>query len=145
MADAGIVNVDGRQNDGEFLGVVAKSKPEIRALSIAVRDLVYDVLPETIEVVWPTQGSVGWGVGPKKFSEQFCYFMPYAKHVTLGFYYGGDLPDPESLLRGGGRQVGGKLSMRSIKITDPGQLSRPELRTLLEEAVAHVRVAMKST
>ncbi|MFG1817619.1 hypothetical protein ACGFIF_27935 [Kribbella sp. NPDC049174] len=42
----------------------------------AVRELVYDVLPGTIEVVWKKQGSVGWGIGPKEFTEQFANLMP---------------------------------------------------------------------
>jgi hypothetical protein len=79
-------------------------------------------------------------VGPKKFSEQFSYFMPYAKHVTLGFYRGGDLPDPDGLLpTSGGRQVSGELSMRSIKITKPEQLELPSLRALIEAAVEERR------
>jgi hypothetical protein len=79
-------------------------------------------------------------VGPKKSSEQFSYFMPYAKHVTLGFYRGGDLPDPDGLLpTSGGRQVSGELSMRSIKITKPEQLELPSLRALIEAAVEERR------
>ena len=70
----------------------------IQQLGFAVRALVFDVLPETVEVVWPKQGSVGWGIGPKKFTEQFAYLMPFAKHVTLGFYHGGALADPARLL-----------------------------------------------
>jgi hypothetical protein len=138
--DAGIVNDRGRGNDDEFRRLIGSRSDEVQALALRTRDLVYDVLPDTVEVVWPRQGSVGWGVGPKKFSEQFCYFMPYAKHVTLGFYRGGDLPDPDGLLpRTGGRQASGQLSMRSIKITNPEQLTVPALRALIEAAVEERR------
>ena len=82
------------------------------------------------------QRSVGWGTGPKKFSEQFAYLLPFKKHVTLGFYYGGELADPGGLLpASGGRQVSGKLAMRSLKIASLEDVKRPELRSLLEEAV----------
>jgi hypothetical protein len=132
---AGIVNEQGRSHDDAFRRVIESSSPTVSRLAWATRDLVYDVFPATIEVVWPTQGSVGWGVGPRKFSEQFAYFMPYAKHVTLGFYRGGDLPDPEGLLpKGTGRQVSGKLSMKSLKIADIEQLDLPALRRLVEAA-----------
>jgi hypothetical protein len=48
------------------------------------------------------------GTGPKKFTEKFAYLMPFQRHVTLGFYHGGELPDPGGLLpEAGGRQVGG--------------------------------------
>jgi hypothetical protein len=96
-------------------------------------------------VVWPTQGSVGWGIGPKKFSEQFAYFMPYARHVTLGFYHGGDLADPEELLPDtGGKQAGGTLSMRSMKIATAEQITRPALRALIEAAATDKAARLKS-
>lgn len=133
---AGIVNDQGRDNDDDFRRVIQARSAEVQALANATRDLVYDVFPDTVEVVWPRQGSVGWGIGPKKFSEQFAYFMPYARHVTLGFYRGGDLPDPDELLpRSGGKQVSGELSMRSFKITSPEPLELPALRALIEAAV----------
>lgn len=44
-------------------------------------------------------GSVGWGTGPKKFTEQFSYFMAYKNHVTPGFYRGGGVPDPRAFYR----------------------------------------------
>jgi hypothetical protein len=66
--------------------------------------------------------------------------MPYAKHVTLGFYRGGDLADPNGLLpKSGRRQAGGELSMRSLKIDDVAQTRLPALRALIETAVAERR------
>lgn len=134
--NAAIVNDRGHSHNEAFFGLIEARPAEIKELALCTRDLIYDVLPATVEVVWPKQGSVGWGVGPKKFSEQFAYFMPYAKHVTLGFYRGGDLPDPDGLLpESGGRQAGGELSMRSLKIDDIAQIRRPSLRALIQAAV----------
>jgi hypothetical protein len=139
MTDAaGVVNDRGRQNDAAFNGVIGESSDEVKALARAVRDLVYDVLPQAIEVVWPRQGSVGWGTGPRKFTEQFAYLMPFKRHVTLGFYRGGELPDPAGLLpQTGGSQVSGTLSMRSLKVTSLDDVRRPELRALLEASTTH--------
>jgi Domain of unknown function (DU1801) len=135
---AGIVNDRGRADDVAFEQIVRSSSPEIQVLARAVRDLVYDVLPQTVEVVWSRQGSIGWGTGPKKFSEQFAYLMPFKHHVTLGFYYGGELPDPAGLLpQSDGRQVGGALSMRSLKITSLEDVRRPALRALVTTATRH--------
>jgi hypothetical protein len=130
---AGVVNDQGVANDQTFNEILAASSPAVRELAWAIRALVFDVLPETVEVVWPRQGSVGWGTGPKKFTEQFAYLMPFAKHVTLGFYRGGEIPDPEGLLPAtGGTQVSGTLSMRSLKISTLEQAQRPALRSLIE-------------
>jgi hypothetical protein len=135
---AGMINRYGPKDDAAFREIVADATPEIQELAHAVRRLVYDVLPQTVEVAWPKQGSVGWGTGPKKFSEQFAYLMPFKQHVTLGFYYGGELPDPEGLLpNAGGRQASGRLAMRSMKLTTLDQVRQPALRALLHEAVRH--------
>jgi hypothetical protein len=132
---AGRVNDRGRENDAAFTEIIVESSDAIQEVARAVRDLIYDVLPQTVEVVWPRQGSVGWGTGPKKFTEQFAYLMPFQRHVTLGFYHGGELPDPGGLLpEAGGRQVGGSLTMRSLRITSVEQVRDPALRTLIEAA-----------
>jgi hypothetical protein len=132
---AGHVNDRGRENDASFTEIIAESPAAIQELARAVRDLIYDVLPQTVEVVWPRQGSVGWGTGVKKFTEQFAYPMPFKGHITLGFYHGGELPDPRGLLpEAGGRQVGGTLTMRSLRITSLEQVRDPALRTLIEAA-----------
>jgi hypothetical protein len=122
---AGHVNDRGRENDASFAEIIAESPAAIQELARAVRDLIYDVLPQTVEVVWPRQGSVGWGTG----------VMPFKGHITLGFYHGGELPDPRGLLpEAGGRQVGGTLTMRSLRITSLEQVRDPALRTLIEAA-----------
>jgi hypothetical protein len=132
---AGIVNRDGQAERAAFEAMLASSSEEVRALAHAVRDLVFDVLPRAVEVVWPRQRSVGWGTGPRKFTEQFAYLMPFKRHVTLGFYRGGELEDPDGLLpREGGRQVSGSLSMRSLKLTTIDEVRRPALRSLIEAA-----------
>ena len=139
-AAAGVVNDGGRDDDEAFFAVLATSSAEVQQLARAVRDLVYDVLPATVEVVWPQQGSIGWGIGPKKFTEQFAYLMPFKRHVTLGFYHGGELPDPDELLPdAGGRQVRGSLAMRSLRIESLDDVGRPALRTLVQAAVRHQR------
>ena len=138
---AAIINRAGPADRDAFERVLASSTADMRKLAHAVRDLVFDVYPQVVEVVWPKQGSVGWGIGPRKFSEQFAYFMAFKHHVTLGFYYGGELPDPTGLLSGGGRQVSGKLSMRSLKIASLDDVRRPDLRTLIEAAIRHLTTA----
>lgn len=136
---AGIVSRGGLADDAAFAQVIAGSPEDVQALARAVRELVFEVFPQTVEVAWPRQRSVGWGVGPKKFTEQFAYLMPYKGHVTLGFYRGGDLPDPAGMLpAAGGRQVSGRLSMRSLRIDKIEDVNRPPLRALLEAAVAQL-------
>ncbi|MCA9953685.1 MAG: DUF1801 domain-containing protein [Anaerolineales bacterium] len=115
-----------------FEEVLAASSPQVAALARQARALIQDVMPNVVEVVWPTQRMVGYGVGPKKLSEQFCYIGPFKKHINLGFYYGSDLPDPQNLLEGSGQ------TMRHIKISQPDQLENPAVRDLIVAASKHL-------
>jgi hypothetical protein len=62
MAAAGIATSD----SSVFEEMVAADPAEIRELALASRALIFDVLPRTVEVVWPRQRTAGYGTGPKK-------------------------------------------------------------------------------
>ena len=95
-----------------------------------------DVYPNVVEVPWSNQQTVGYGVGPKKMSEHFCYIDAHRNHVNLGFNYGADLPDPEHLLEGSGKRF------RHVKINSVGRVERPALRQLIEAAVTERETAL---
>ena len=128
---AAVVNERGPAEDAMFEALVAPESPEVQAIARSLRSLVYDVLPQTVEVMWPHQRTVGYGTGPKKMTEHFAYLLPYRTHVTFGFYYGAELPDPAGLLSGEGKL------MRSIKVGSLAEVARPELRTLIEASTRH--------
>ncbi|MBA2556012.1 MAG: DUF1801 domain-containing protein [Chloroflexi bacterium] len=131
---AGIANYDGPGDDEQFTKVIANSPAPVQDLARAVRDLVYDVLPETVEVVWPHQGTVGWGTGPRKLSEHFAYLLPFRGHVTFGFFYGAELPDPSGLFGGPSANKG---PMRSVRIATLDDVTRPALRELVSASTGH--------
>lgn len=116
----------------KFEEILTTATPKVAALAQQARALIQDVMPNVVERVWATQRMAGYGVGPKKMSEQFCYIGPFKKHVNLGFYYGADLPDPENLLEGSGQ------NMRHIKIRQPEQLENPAVRDLVAAAAKHL-------
>lgn len=124
---AGIVTSDVRVFDE----MIAGSPESIRELARAARTLIYDVLPSTVEVVWPHQRTAGYGTGPKKMTEQFCWLAPQSKHLVFGFYYGTELPDPTGLLEGTGRL------MRHVKVRTADVLADPALRALVVVATTH--------
>src|SRR5688572_27556446 len=98
------------------------SWPEsVRALGWGARTLMFEVLPQTVEVVWPAQRTAGYGTGPRKMSEHFCWLAPASAHVVFGFYYGAELPDPDGLLAGTGRL------MRHVKVRSAADLASPAL------------------
>ncbi|MBK8905493.1 MAG: DUF1801 domain-containing protein [Anaerolineaceae bacterium] len=116
----------------EFEEMVSTATPEVANLARQARSLIQDVMPNVVEVVWLTQRISGYGVGPKKMSEQFCYIALFQNRINLGFYYGADLPDPQNLLEGTGQ------SMRHLKISRPEQLENPALRDLVVAASKHL-------
>lgn len=117
-------------SDG-FEEILADASPHVRDLVTRTRALIKDVMPSVVEVPWPRQRIVGYGVGPRKMSEHFCYIAVHTTHVNLGFNYGSELPDPEALLQGSGKLL------RHTKITTPEDLANPPLRRLLEIATTH--------
>lgn len=125
MADLNIKTVGG---NGSFADVIAAAPPEIQDLAHGARALLAAVMPGITEVPWARQKIAGYGVGPKKMSQHFCYIAPFKKHLNLGFMYGAHLPDPQSLLEGKG------ADLRHIKIRSAADLEQLALRDLIASA-----------
>ena len=117
---------------GTFEGAIKRAPRGMKDIARALRDLLVEVMPQVVEVPWETQGNVGYGVGPKKMSEQFVYIMPSSKHVNLGFYYGAALRDPLKLLEGTGK------SLRHVKVRTLADVKNPALKKLIEQAKGHL-------
>ena len=115
----------------EFEEIVGESSAHVRDLAIGSLALIREVFPAVVEVPWPRQRVTGYGVGPRKMSEHFCYITVQRDHINLGFNYGAELPDPERLLEGPGKQL------RHVKIRSEEDLARPALRRHLETASKH--------
>lgn len=114
----------------------AISKSSAQELARRVRDLIADVYPAVVEVPWPKQQITGYGVGPKKMTEHFCYIAAFRDRINLGFNYGANLPDPEGLLEGTGKLF------RHVKIASVEETERPAIRQLLERAVQERETAL---
>lgn len=126
------LNIKTVAGNGDFEAVIASANPDIQALARDARALLADVMPGITEVPWARQKIAGYGVGPKKMSQHFCYLAPYKKHLNLGFFYGADLPDPQNLLEGAGKEL------RHIKIRSADELQQPAVRVLIERASRHL-------
>ena len=114
---------------GTFEEALSGSSSQVREIAERLLALIIDVYPEVVEVPWPKQKIIGYGVGPKKMSEHFCYIGAYREHVNLGFYYGADLPDPQGLLEGTGKKL------RHIKVKNVEEVGEPALRDILEASL----------
>lgn len=124
------------ETHGTFEEAISKADPQVQALARNLRDLITAVYPNVVEVPWPKQQIVGYGVGPKKMSQHFCYIAVQSSYANLGFNYGADLPDPEQMLEGSGQ------AFRHVKIYTEEDVKRPALRRLLEAAVKEREMAL---
>jgi hypothetical protein len=101
----------------------AEKRPIIEAL----RRLIGSVAPSAHEII--SRGTLGYGPTDAGFT-QILYITVFAKHVNLGFFYGGFVPDPERLLVGSGKR------MRHITIRSLQETENPAITSLLARAWA---------
>jgi len=114
---------------GTFKDALASSNPQTKKLAIALRKLISQVYPKVVEVPWPRLKVIGYGIGPKKSTEHFCYIGLFGEHVNLGLNYGLVLPDPDKLLEGSGKKF------RHVKIETLQDVNHPGLKKLLQAAI----------
>jgi hypothetical protein len=98
-------------------------------LAMKLREVLLASLPGVVEVIDIPAKMVAYSFG-QKYSELICLVIPSRKGVKLGFNRGLDLPDPHGQLEGAG-----KLS-RYVKIRSEEQIKSPELKKLLQDALA---------
>ncbi len=115
----------------KFQEAIETFPEKIQEIARQTRSLIYAVFPDAVEVVWVKQRNSGFGTGLKKKTEHFCWIMPATNHVTLGFNYGAELPDPNQLLEGTGKLF------RHIKIKSLEQLSNNDLIAILKYSTSY--------
>ena len=114
---------------------MAKLVPEVADLVRAADELVHRVDPDVVRVVWPHQGTVGYGVGPAKNSEHYAYLATFARHLNLGFNHGASL-EHGGLLDGTGK------AFRKLTVRRAEDLDDPRLVPLLRAARAERLAAL---
>ena len=112
---------------GDLDVLLARLDPGVADLVRAADALVHEVDPDVVRVVWPHQGTVGYGVGPAKNSEHYAYLATFARHVNLGFNRGASL-DHGGLLEGAG------TAFRKLTVRSADDLRDPRLVPLLRNA-----------
>jgi hypothetical protein len=98
----------------------------VQAISEALQLLVKDVFPEAEEIFNPGWKNISYGNGKSRADKDLIvYIAPFKDSVNLGFYRGVNLPDPEQLLKGTGKQ------MRHVKLKTKQQLTSDAILNLL--------------
>ena len=109
--------------------LLANYPPEVRALALAARKLVLEVMPDAEEQADPADKLIGYATGQRMADVKFV-IMPLRAAVNLGVYDGASLPDPDELLEGTGKRH------RHVKLRTLADVRAPALRDLLVRAAA---------
>jgi hypothetical protein len=115
---------------GTFEELLEIASPEMRPIARRLHEIVVDVDPNAVEVVRLGDRAATYGLGPRKMKEGYAYIMPHKKWVNLGFYQGVALTDPAGIMEGTGKKL------RHVKVRSVTDAGRPEIRALIEAALA---------
>jgi len=118
---------------------LAKYSPAIGAQLKDARRRLRAFFPRGFELVFDNYNALVFSISPtERASDAFLSIAGYPQWITLFFLNGTALNDPKGLLEGQGKQV------RSIRLTNPSQVSEPEVEALVSQAILPYRSALLS-
>lgn len=118
---------------------IGKYSPEIAARLREARARLRDFFPRGFELVFDNYNALVFGISPSENTrDAFVSIAGYPRWVTLFFLHGVDLPDPDKLLEGSGKQV------RSIRLKTAEQIDAPAVRALIDCASAPLRTRLNA-
>jgi hypothetical protein len=113
-------------------GFLSRYTPEVRSVAEQALVKLRKLLPGAVELVYDNYNALVIAFGPtERPSDLMLSIALYPRWVTLFFTDGTTLPDPEKLLKGGGKFV------RQVRL-DGGaaDLDRPAVKALIAHAAA---------
>jgi hypothetical protein len=114
----------------ELEGFLSKYTPEIASLARKILAKMRTRLPGAIELVYDNYNALAIGFGPtERASEAIFSIAVFPRWVSLFFFNGAKLDDPEKILEGGGKAI------RHIVLEDPATLDRPAVKALMKQAL----------
>jgi Domain of unknown function (DU1801) len=132
--------VERRSAEAQLRGLITRYAPAHERLIGTMRRWLRKRLPVAHEVVYEYSGFFVISFSPNEHGyEGVLAIRAGANGVDLYFNRGKELPDPEKLLRGSGKQV------RSIHMEGASTLARPAVARLIDEAIARNPVPFART
>src|SRR5882672_5341516 len=107
---------------------------EVQEIALWLREFVWDLYPETNELIYDNYNAVAFGWSPTdKVGHTFCSIAVgrSSHNVHFGFYWGSQIADPDKILLGKGNQY------RYILVTDQKTFPKIYIKKLLKEAYAN--------
>ena len=124
----------------QLAGFIAKFTPDIAALTYEVLAKMRARLPGSLELVYDNYNALAIGFAPtERMSETIFSIAVFPRGVSLYFFYGVLVPDPETLLQGSGNQG------RYIRLVDAKVLDEPGVKALMKSALELADPPIKRT
>src|SRR4051812_15553938 len=102
---------------------------------LRAREYVWRHFKPDTEVVFEVKYTLTlWFGRPGKMKERTVYIAAFKSHINIGFLHGVELPDPQRVLKGAGKQ------MRHVQIKSPEDFESEPLAAVLKAA----RIALVS-
>jgi hypothetical protein len=102
---------------------LANLTPEVRTITKQLRAVARKNMPGAREYIY--HDAIGYSVDNSP-ANRICYIAPQRKgYVNLGFFFGGNLRDPEKLLIGEGKRL------RHVKVWSAAEAKNPALAELI--------------
>lgn len=115
----------------DFIKIIVQYPLPVQELALSTREFILKLMPEAFEVCWLGMKTIGYGTGPKKNTDHFSWLIFAQGHVSLGFNYGSELPDPQGILEGSGKMY------RHVKIRELADLEKPGLKEMMRFAMTY--------
>jgi hypothetical protein len=121
----------------KLAGFIAKYDPEIGKLVRSARSALRKRLPTAIEQVYDNFNFLAIGFcTTERTSDCIVSLAVSPKGVSLSFYYGASLPDPDKVLLGSGNQN------RFVRLESAKTLAQPAVESLLRAAIAQAKTPL---
>jgi len=131
-----------KEQTKDLLKFIKPFGDDITELVMWLREFVWDIYPQTNELIYDNYNAVAFGWSPTdKVGHTFCSIAigRTSKNVHFGFYWGAELSDPDKILLGQGNQY------RYILVTDKEKFPKTYIKKLLNEAYTNSLAKVKDT
>jgi hypothetical protein len=119
----------GKETVSDLIKFMLPYPDSVKAAALWLREFVWDLYPETNELIYDNYNAVAFGWSPTdKAGDVFCSIAVCSDHVNFGFNRGADFPDPQKIL------IGNETQYRYLRVRDREDFPEEYIKQLLESA-----------
>jgi hypothetical protein len=128
----------GKEDKKDLLKFLKPYPAEVQKMALWLRDLVWDLYPDSNELIYDNYNAVAFGWSPTdRLGHTFCSVAVLSNYVHFGLYWGNEIADPDKLLLGKGNQY------RYIIVRSAADFPKPYMKKLIQEAYVNSLAKVK--